>query len=182
MANSLEKFYFDHSRTFYFYAEKWVNDEDAARHIVDDAFVINQQTILTKDETTALRYMYTTIRCDCIDWLRKRKSTPEERLEYQLWASGQSDLYEDTEAARTETLQRLRAAIEQLAPREKEVIKALLEDGGKAKDLARQMGIKETTFSNIKKKALKKLLPMMRRSDTVILLIINMLLNDDWKN
>jgi RNA polymerase sigma factor (sigma-70 family) len=181
MANSLEKFYFDHSRKLYFYAEKRINDEDAARHIVDDAFIINQGTILTKDETTALRHMYTTIRCDCIDWLRKRKATPEERLAYELWASGQADYYEDTEAARTELLQRLMDAIEKLPDRQKEVIKALLNDG-KAKEAAEKMGIKETTFSNTKGKALEKLFRLMTGGDAIIWLLIKLLLDDDWKN
>ena len=181
MTNSFETFYFKHSRKLYFYAEKKISDVDAARHIVDDAFITNQDTILHKDETTALKYMYTTVRCDCIDWLRKRKSTPEERLAYELWASQQPDLREDPEEVRSELLQRLMDAIEKLTPREKEVVRALLADG-KGKDWALKMGIAETTFSNTKGRALGKLFALLRGGDAVIFLLIRILISDDWKN
>ncbi|WP_431213610.1 sigma-70 family RNA polymerase sigma factor [Puia sp. P3] len=125
--------------------------------------------------------MYTTIKCDCIDFLRKYKTTPEKRLEYIRWALAQPDFWEDEEMVRTELLQRLYDAIEQLSPREKDVVRALLQDG-KAKEAAAKMGIAETSFSNTKRNALRKLLRFLGGTDAVILLLINLLLTDDWKN
>jgi RNA polymerase sigma factor (sigma-70 family) len=179
--DKFKDFYFRNARGLYLFAEKKINDEDAARHIVDDAFIANQETILTKDEDTAMRWMYTTIKCDCIDFLRKHKTTPEKRMEYIRWAQRQPDYWEDEDMKRTELLQRLQHAIEKLSPREKEVIKALLKDG-KAKEAAQKMGIAETSFSNTKRNALSKLLRLLGGTDAVILLLMRLLLTDDWKN
>jgi DNA-directed RNA polymerase specialized sigma24 family protein len=159
----IETFYKKHARKLWIYAENQIKDRDMANIIVNDAFLQKQDVINTKDEITALKYLYITIKCDCIDYLRKQKSTKKQRMEYERWIA-QPGFFDDPEIAQGELFQLMRDGMEsELTAHQNKFTKDWMEHIGTAKELGRQLGVAETTVANTKKTVVDKIRAFIRR-------------------
>ncbi len=163
-----------------------IKDRHTAETIVIDAFLDirkKKQHSFRKDGILGLLYL--AVKRDCIDYLRQQNKEEEKHRLFEQWVSEQpfdaEDPLNDPKVVESELFQKLRNGLEQLPLTQKEIMEALL-DGNKAKDIARQRGIKDNTVSITKKNSIKNLQRFVGRNDTTILLILNFLLDEHLKN
>ena len=138
--------------------QKWLGNRDLASQICEDTFVKLWQErggFASLEKVRA--FLYKVARNAAIDQLRKRKTTV--LWDFRILESINSSETIDIETPNLQTIiaQRLDRLVSELSPRAKEIIKLSYFEDLHNSEIAKLLGIKEKTVTNIKERAVKKL-------------------------
>lgn len=144
------------------FAESYLYDEEDARDLVQDLFCHLWDHAATLPVSVSLKaYLLTSLRNRCLNVLRNRKIRDEHNdklFEAQLF-SGTEDVEMDEEV-----MERLRAALDSLPGRCKEIILLKIVEEKKNKEIAEQLNIAEVTVKTQVQRAYRllreRLIPM----------------------
>ena len=134
------------------FAQKYVDDEEAALDIVQDAFVYfweKKKCIISVN--SAKSYLYKTVKNKSLNYLRSCKKEKDAHLEYL-----ESELYFRDNIIEEEAYQVIYNEIKILPPQSQRVIELSL-DGLKNNEIAEKLDISVNTVKTLKLRAFKTL-------------------------
>lgn len=150
----IEKLFRLYYRPLCLYATHYLQSTDSIEDIVQEAFVSLYQKL--DDGSTvnsAESYLFASVRNGCIDFLRKRKTHPEEILPEELGGIISDD--ETVSDSFDESL--LWNAIDRLPDGRRKMLLMHKRDGMKYSEIAEELGVSERTVRNQISRALRSL-------------------------
>ena len=158
----VERLFKLHYRAMYRLASMLLHDDDESKDIVHDVFaqLLAQQVELQED--TALSYLLLSVRNRCLNVIRNRK-IHEQVHQYLLPA-------DEVEQASPENLEHeievLKAGINELFPPIcQEIIRLHFTDGLSFREIAKRMGVSETTIYKHLRNALDQLRQTLKKAE-----------------
>ena len=82
LRKNFEIFFRENYARFYYYALRFIPEEETCKDLVSDTFSFMWERIENMQMDTALTYMYTHLQRLCIDYLRKRERTENNKQSY----------------------------------------------------------------------------------------------------
>ena len=152
---SFEQIYKENYARLYYYAFRFITDEDTCKDIVNDVFEKAWQNFGKLNPETASAYLYAQVRNRCIDHLRHQQVEEQYADFYRAITEEDMDTSPDE---REERLQRIEAFIEQLKDPTKTILKECYYENKKYQEVAEDFGIS----TNGVKKHIMKALKMLR--------------------
>ena len=152
---SFEQIYKENYARLYYYAFRFITDEDTCKDIVNDVFEKAWQNFGKLNPETAGAYLYAQVRNRCIDYLRHQQVEEQYADFYRAITEEDMDTSPDE---REERLQRIEAFIEQLKDPTKTILKECYYENKKYQEVAEDFGIS----TNGVKKHIMKALKMLR--------------------
>ena len=135
-----------------FFTNKYIDDEEAAQDIVQDAFIYFWEKRMIFNSVSAAKvYLYKYVKNRSLNYLKHHKF--QEKINDQHL---ESEIYFRDVIVEEETFQIITKAIESLAPREQQIMELVL-DGLKNGEIAIQLGISINTIKTLKMRAYEKL-------------------------
>ena len=150
-----EQLYKKNYTSWYYYAFRFITDENACKDIVNDVFEKAWQNFEKMNPETASAYLYAQVRNRCIDHLRHQQVEEQYADFYRAITEKDVDTSPDE---REERLQRIEAFIEQLKDPTKTILKECYYENKKYQEVAEDFGIS----TNGVKKHIMKALKMLR--------------------
>ena len=150
-----EQLYKKNYTSLYYYAFRFITDENACKDIVNDVFEKAWQNFEKMNPETASAYLYAQVRNRCIDRLRHQQVEEQYADFYRAITEKDVDTSPDE---REERLQRIEAFIEQLKDPTKTILKECYYENKKYQEVAEDFGIS----TNGVKKHIMKALKMLR--------------------
>ena len=152
---SFEQLYKENYARLYYYAFRFITDEEVCKDIVNDVFEKAWQNFGKMNPETASAYLYAQVQNRCIDHLRHQQVEEQYADFYRAITEKDVDTSPDE---REERLQRIEAFIEQLKDPTKTILKECYYENKKYQEVAEDFGIS----TNGVKKHIMKALKMLR--------------------
>lgn len=150
------------------FAYSYVNDEEAAKDIVHNAFLILWQNWDKLDLSRPLRpWLLTLCRNGALDYLKHLKVVSENERSLSEYLS-----YEENSEEYEQRLQQVREKLEKLGERQREVLVKCFVEGKKYKEVAQELGISINSVKTHISRGLSRLRDEL--SNEMILLLILM--------
>lgn len=165
-----EIFFKDNFAVVYAFMKRYTNDEELAIDLAQETFVRvyeRRSEIVSVEYTKA--FLYTVARN--LYWNHCKHKRTEEKYLAQLDEVGIDDYDFLEETTRQETIRVLRAAMDQLPPQTRRVIRLNLE-GKNNNEVAEELGISVNTVKYLKKSAYTKLRGLMSKPYFMLLVCI----------
>ncbi len=152
------------------FANKFLQDTDASKDIVQEAFVKSwHKTDEDFESQGALKaYLYVLVKNACISVLRKEKTKPTESIDQHHHAVSEKSFL--NEILKEETHKLLADAIASLSPQAQKVMSLTL-DGLSIDEIARELQVSPNTIKTVKKRAYKAIREIMGSHYTYLVLI-----------
>lgn len=159
-----EQLYRGNYARLYYYAFRFVADEEACRDIVNDVFEQAWKDREQLQEATAVACLYTRTRNRCIDYLRHRQ------VEQQYATFLRTLTSEDPSVPpgeREERVRRMERCLERMTDPTRSIVKQCYYDGKKYREVAEERGI---TPDGVKKHIVKalRMLPLTGRREYTV--------------
>ena len=148
---SFEQLYKDNYTRLYYYAFRFITDEETCKDIVNDVFEKAWQNFGKLNPETASAYLYAQVRNRCIDYLRHQEVEEQYADFYRTITEEDIDTSPNE---REERILRIEAFIEQLKDPTKTILKECYYENKKYKEVAEDFGI---STSGVKKHIMKAL-------------------------
>lgn len=148
---SFEQLYKENYARLYYYAFRFITDEETCKDIVNDVFEKAWQNFGKLNPETASAYLYAQVRNRCIDYLRHQKVEEQYADFYRAITEEDMDTSPDE---REERIRRIEAFIEQLKDPTKTILKECYYENKKYQEVAENFGI---STSGVKKHIMKAL-------------------------
>lgn len=146
-----EQLYKENYARLYYYAFRFVTDEEACKDIVNDVFEKAWQHFEDLKPETAAAYLYAQTRNRCIDYLRHRQVEEQYADFYRIVTEEDADIAPDEMEERVQHIEKF---IEQLTDPTKTILKECYFDNKKYQEVAEEFGI---SINGIKKHIMKAL-------------------------
>ena len=153
--HSFEQIYKENYARLYYYAFRFITDEDTCKDIVNDVFEKAWQNFGNLNFETAGAYLCAQVRNRCIDHLRHQQVEEQYADFYRAITEEDMDTSPDE---REERLQRIEALIKQLKDPTRTILKECYYENKKYQEVAEEFGIS----TNGVKKHIMKALKMLR--------------------
>ncbi len=153
-------------RTYYaalcFFANSIIDDEDGAKDIVQNCFekLWNRRVSLVEQSDTTKTFLYSMVRNECIDSLRKRKVVIKAYKEIKRSREMEPDYIDEITFA--ETVRLVFDHISALPQRTQDVCKLYYLEGKKYKEIAKDLGTSPEAIRKIKTRALEVIRKKLR--------------------
>lgn len=151
LRSEFERFFKENYSRLYYYALRYISDEEACKDVVSDSFRFMWERIETFRAETALTYMYTHVRNLCIDYIRRAEmreaNIPSYLAMLKEWNAAD---WRESEA-RIRMVMRL---IEEMPPSTRTVMEQCYLYRKKYKEVAELTGLSE---SGVRKQVMKGL-------------------------
>ena len=144
-----EQLYKENYARLYYYAFRFITDEEVCKDIVNDVFEKAWLHFEDLKPDTATAYLYVQTRNRCIDHLRHRQDEEQYADFYRIVTEEDADIAPDE---MEERVQRIEKCIEQLKDPTKTILKECYFDNKKYQEVAEEIGI---TIHGIKKHIMK---------------------------
>lgn len=144
-----EQLYKENYARLYYYAFRFITDEEVCKDIVNDVFEKAWQNFEDLKPETATAYLYVQTRNRCIDYLRHRQVEEQYADFYRIVTEEDTDAFPDE---MEERVQRIEKIIEQLTDPTKTILKECYFDNKKYQEVADKFGI---SISGVKKHIMK---------------------------
>lgn len=151
-----EQLYRGNYARLYYYAFRFVADEEACRDIVNDVFEQAWKDREQLQEATAVACLYTRTRNRCIDYLRHRQ-VEQQYADFLRTLTSEDPSIPSGE--REERVRRMERCLERMTDPTRSIVKQCYYDGKKYREVAEERGI---TSDGVKKHIVKAL--RMRRA------------------
>ena len=148
---SFEQLYKEHYARLYYYAFRFITDEEMCKDIVNDVFEKAWQNFGKLKPETASAYLYAQVRNLCIDHLRHQQVEEQYAEFYRTVSEEDLDTSPDE---REERIRRIEAFIEQLKDPTKTILKECYYEKKKYQQVAEDFGM---STSGVKKHIMKAL-------------------------
>ena len=148
---SFEQLYKENYARLYYYAFRFITDEETCKDIVNDVFEKAWQNFGKLNPETASAYLYAQVRNRCIDYLRHQEVEEQYADFYRAITEEDMDTSPDE---REERIRRIEAFIEQLKDPTKTILKECYYENKKYQEVAENFGI---STSGVKKHIMKAL-------------------------
>lgn len=164
-----KELYTDYYRSLVMYCLRFVLREDVAEDIVQELFVTmwNKQMVFLSYPSFKT-YLYTAVRNASLDYL-KHKDIKQRYAEQ--WAAHRGEMLGDQSMFDEEVYRRLYQAIDQLAPKCREIFLMAM-DGKHNDEIAKELNIAVETVKTQKKRAIKQLREQTALSIWLIFLLL----------
>ena len=179
---SFDAIFKKYHKSLYTYAKKFVDDDQAARDLVQDVFaVVWMKKKLDLEEEHLKAWLFNTIKNACINYLKhekvvhkhqKNQSSVLLELEIKHYESGEKSMIEK------ENIERIYQAINSLPEIHRQVIELSRFEGLKNKEIAKQLNIPVRTIETRLFRALSFLKEKLSEKTFSILLNINLKKNN----
>lgn len=174
LEEKFKKLFLENFESICIFAERYLDDMEQARDTVHEVF---SRLLQRPDEIADLKnpknYLYTVVRNQCIDILRRR-NLHKQYMDDSLAVQRESDTFFETEMIREEVYSMLDRAINNLPKRSRNIILMKLE-GYKHKDIAQELGISINTVNTLKSLAYKSLRDTLNKDAFTLLLLLMMI-------
>lgn len=151
---SFEQLYKENYARLYYYAFRFITDEEVCKDMVNDVFEKAWQNFGNLKSETASAYLYAQLRNRCIDYLRHQQVKEQYADFYRAITEEDIDNSPDE---REERIRRIEALIEQLTEPTKTILKECYYDNKKYQEVAEEFGISTSGVKKHIMKALKRL-------------------------
>ena len=146
-----ERLYKENYARLYYYAFRFLTDEEACKDVVNDVFEKAWRQFDELKTETALAYLYAQVRNRCIDRLRHQEV---EEQYAELYRALSEDVFEIRADEREERLARIEKTIASLTDPTKTILKECYYENKKYQEVADEFGI---SVSGVKKHIMKAL-------------------------
>ena len=119
LRKNFEIFFRENYARFYYYALRFIPEEETCKDLVSDTFSFMWERIENMQMDTALTYMYTHLQRLCIDYLRKQERTENNKQSYLSEVRNWNGAEERKKEERIKTIMRL---IEQMPPQTRSIM------------------------------------------------------------
>ncbi|MDD5894987.1 MAG: sigma-70 family RNA polymerase sigma factor [Prevotellaceae bacterium] len=153
-SETFERFYKEHYRGFFHFALRYVDDDEACRDIVSNAFEIAWKTFSEDDIDKWARQMLSIIHNKCIDYVRRNK-LHDRYVTFRLRVDERmtdTDFFE-----REERVEIIRKLLEELPPKTRLILQECFINGRKYKEVGDTLDITDHAVKKHVIKALKYL-------------------------
>lgn len=151
LRKNFEIFFRENYARFYYYALRFIPEEEACKDLVSDTFSFMWERIENMQMDTALTYMYTHLQRLCIDYLRKRERTENNKQSYLSEVRNWNGAEEREKEERIKTIMRL---IEQMPPQTRSIMEQCYLEKKTYREVALLAGLTE---SGVRKHIMKGL-------------------------
>lgn len=144
--------------TVFYFARRFVEEQQCAEDITTEAFLKLWQRINDFNNVSAIRsFLYTTTKNACLNYLRdvRRHTVENERIAYLLERNDES--IHAVEMLNAGIWQHIYTAVENLSPQLKKVFKMAYLEGLSNDEVAETLGINNQSVRNDKARALKQI-------------------------
>ncbi len=147
----LESIYAKHHASLFRYAQRLVGDADVAADVSQEAFVRLMEQSVAPEKVKSWLFTVTT------NLVRDRARTKDRHRRLLRRPAAKPDPPESLEkrAERTERVAAVRAALEQLAPRDRKIL-LMREEGFRYAEIAEVIGVAESSVGTLLARALKR--------------------------
>lgn len=156
------------------YARRFVQQEDEARDILQESFIVFWEKRETLDNISIKSFLFTIVRNKCLNYIKHLSVVQKYQLEYQ--DSGSENLYQldflthDNEEVVFEEFQKqVNSVIEEMPTRCKEVFLLSRFKGLKNREIAEQLQISTTAVEKHISKAMKLLTKKIKGKQLIVL-------------
>lgn len=167
----LKKIFIDNFESVCIFADRYLDDMEQSRDIVHEVF---SKLLHNPDDTARIKnprnYLFTVVRNQCIDALRRR-NLHKQFMDNSLAEAYQNDTFFETEIIREDVYSMLDKAIGELPNRSRKIILMKLK-GYKHKDIAQELGISINTVNTLKSLAYKSLRKSLSEEAFILLMIL----------
>ena len=146
-----ERMYKENYIRLFYYAFRFLTDEEACKDVVNDVFEKAWQQFDELKTETASAYLYAQVRSRCIDRLRHQQV---EEQYVELYRALSEDVFEIRADEREERLARIERTIASLTDPTKTILKECYYENKKYQEVADEFGI---SVSGVKKHIMKAL-------------------------
>lgn len=146
-----EQLYKENYARLYYYAFRFITDEEVCKDMVNDVFEKAWQNFESLRPETAAAYLYAQTRNRCIDYWRHRQVEEQYSDFYRIVTEEDTDIAPDE---MEERMQRIEAIIEQLTDPTKTILKECYFNNKKYQEVAEKFGI---SIHGVKKHIMKAL-------------------------
>lgn len=146
-----ERMYKENYIRLFYYAFRFLTDEEACKDVVNDVFEKAWQQFDELKTETASAYLYAQVRSRCIDRLRHQQV---EEQYAELYRALSEDVFEIRADEREERLARIEKTIASLTDPTKTILKECYYENKKYQEVADEFGI---SVSGVKKHIMKAL-------------------------
>ena len=161
--------YFDKLFTFAL-NNKFVQDEDAAKDIVQEVFItIYEKSVFSNYRGSLKAYLYTSVRNRCYNYLRDAK-VEDRNMALYAEAAVYSDNVDTIDEE--EVLEKIRQVMDELPDRCREVCLLRFVHGYKYSDIAEQLSMNENTVKVQLHRGMEKIKESFSNYDFVLLLFV----------
>lgn len=151
LRKNFEIFFRENYARFYYYALRFIPEEEACKDLVSDTFSFMWERIENMQMETALTYMYTHLQHLCIDYLRKQERTESNKQSYLSEARYWNGTEDREKEERIKTIMRL---IEQMPPQTRSIMEQCYLEKKTYREVALLTGLTE---SGVRKHIMKGL-------------------------
>lgn len=151
LRKNFEKFFRENYARFYYYALRFIPEEETCKDLVSDTFSFMWERIENMQMDTALTYMYTHLQRLCIDYLRKRERTENNKQSYLSEVRNWNGTEDREKEERIKTIMRL---IEQMPPQTRSIMEQCYLEKKTYREVASLTGLTE---SGVRKHIMKGL-------------------------
>lgn len=151
LRKNFENFFRENYARFYYYALRFIPEEEACKDLVSDTFSFMWERIENMQMDTALTYMYTHLQRLCIDYLRKQERTENNKQSYLSEVRNWNGAEEREKEERIKTIMRL---IEQMPPQTRSIMEQCYLEKKTYREVALLAGLTE---SGVRKHIMKGL-------------------------
>lgn len=149
---TFERFYKENYRGFFHFALRYVDDDEACRDIVSNAFEVAWKTFAEDDIDKWTRLMLTIIHNKCIDFVRRSK-LHDQYVNIRLKLDDR--MTETDFIEREERVETIRKLLEELPPKTRLILQECFINGRKYKEVGETLDITDHAVKKHVIKALK---------------------------
>lgn len=171
--NAFRKFHRKNFKYFADYALRKIRDYYHANSIVGDAFLeLWQKSADFEDEEGIKKQLTTTIKRDCIDFLRKKGNPELDIADLKDLSSEEDERALEVSRITMAALEQLNQVIAQLGPKQRYILVEYYIKDRSAKDISAEMGIAVSSFHSNKDRGLKAALKKLKKGGVVFFCIL----------
>ena len=165
-----EEIFHEYYASLCYFANKFVQDEDAAKDIVQEVFItIYEKSVFSNYRGSLKAYLYTSVRNRCYNYLRDAK-VEDRNMALYAEAAVYSDNVDTIDEE--EVLEKIRQVMDELPDRCREVCLLRFVHGYKYSDIAEQLSMNENTVKVQLHRGMEKIKESFSNYDFVLLLFV----------
>lgn len=175
-----EQLFREHFKELCNFAKFYVNDQDAAKDIVQEIFINlwNKRDSITSEKSVK-SYLYSSVKNRCLNWIRDHKKFRSYVLDIEI--EDHDSIFERDNLESREIRRRIEFAMDKLPDRCREIFELSRYEELKYKEIAEKLGLSIKTVEVQVSKALKILRLELKDLLTILLLAI-MLIYNSFRN